>query len=185
MTLVSAAIWILLGLQFFLILCLVLLLSLMISAIMTVPWVPTFRKTGRRMFELVGLKPGERVVDFGCGDGSLLITAAKEFGATGIGYEIHPALVWYARFRARLAGVSAQVEFRRGDFFKMNWPDADVIALYLFSEVQAKMEPLILKRYSPATRVVARTFAFPTLPLVNSEKAHGEMIRVYAISKKA
>jgi SAM-dependent methyltransferase len=177
----NVLIFLLLGFQVLLILALLFLLSLVVNALLTVPWVPTGRKIGRRMYELVGLKPGERVLDLGCGDGSLLLTAAKEFGARGVGYEIHPGLVWLAKLRAAVGGASSQVEYRRGNFYKADLPDADVIATYLFSEVQEKLEPILKARFPSGTRVVSRTFVYPTLPLVYSETFMGERINVYRI----
>ncbi|HLD18274.1 MAG TPA: methyltransferase domain-containing protein [Patescibacteria group bacterium] len=180
----SAAIALVLLFELLLIVFLLFLLSLLFLAVWKVPWVPTPRKMGCRMFHLAGLKKGERVVDFGCGDGSLLLTAAKEFGATGIGFEIHPGLRLLARLRARLAGVSSMLEFRGGDFFHARFPEADVVACYLFSEVQERLEPLLCKAYPAGTRVISRTFRYPTLPLITSEKVGSETFYLYRISEK-
>ncbi|KKR87141.1 MAG: hypothetical protein UU48_C0007G0022 [Candidatus Uhrbacteria bacterium GW2011_GWF2_41_16] len=159
-----------------------LVLSFLIFALIGVPWVPTRSKIGRRMYEMVALKPGEIVMDLGCGDGSLLLTAVKEFGAKGIGYEMHPVLCWMARLRARLAGVSSRMEIHCGDFFKKPLPPhVDVIACYLFPQVQAKLEPKFIAMYPPGTRIVSRTFRYPHLPLVHSEHVGSEMIYFYRI----
>jgi SAM-dependent methyltransferase len=175
------ALWFLLGFQVLLLLGMAFLLSLLVCAMATIPWVPTGRTIGRRMYELVELGRGERVLDLGCGDGSLLLTAAKEFGASGVGYEIHPGLVWIARLRARFVGMSGRLAYRRANFFKAPLPDADVIATYLFAEVQGKLEPILKARYPSGTRVVSRTFAYPTLPLIKSDMVQGERIFVYKI----
>ncbi len=179
--LLPLVLWLLVLFQFFLLIALLFLLSLVIYAIFTVPWVPTGRKIARRMYELVEVKPGERVLDLGSGDGALLITAAKEFGAQGIGYEFHPGLRFLARVRARLAGVADRVEFRGQNFFHATLPDTDVIATYLFSEVQQRLEPILKARYPSGTRLVSRTFVYPTLPLVKSETMEGERIFVYRL----
>lgn len=147
----------------------------------SVPWVPTPRKIGRKMFEMAELKPGETVVDFGCGEGSLLLTALKEFDAKGIGFELHPALRFAARIRAVLTGVSKNLTLHTGNMFKVDLPDADVIATYLFPEYQEKLEPLLKKHYPSGTRVVCRTFKYPTLPLVKKEQFGKETLYLYRL----
>ncbi|MBI4598636.1 methyltransferase domain-containing protein [Candidatus Uhrbacteria bacterium] len=157
---VTFLIIVLLAFQVFLLFCMGVIFSLLVLGVAKVPWVPTPPRIGREMYKLIGLKPGERVLDLGCGDGSLLIAAAKEFGATGVGYELHPVLRWAARLKANLAGVGDRVEFRGGNFFRVDLPDTDVIASYLFTEVQAKLEPVLRKRYPNGLRIVSRTFPY-------------------------
>ena len=122
------------------------------------------------------------VVDFGCGDGSLLLTAVKKFGAAkGIGYEIHPGIRWIGLLRARIAGVSDKIDLQGGNFFKVELPKADVVATYLFPETQAKLEPLLKKYYPSGTRVVSRTFRYPSLLLIKTSEAHGEKLYLYKL----
>jgi SAM-dependent methyltransferase len=169
-------------LQFLLVLAMLFIASNMLFAIFVVPWVPTHSKIGREMFRLAELKPGETVVDFGCGDGSLLLTAVREFGtAQGIGYEIHPGLRLLGRLRAIKARVSKKIILRGNNFFKVDLPAADVIVTYLFPETQARLEPLLKKYYPSGTRVVSRTFLYPTLPLEKTIKIDEETIRLYRI----
>lgn len=152
-----------------------------VVALTSVPWVRTPRWKTRRMFELAGLKTGERVVDFGSGDGSTVIDAARDFGAKGQGIEMQRLLFWLSRARARTLGLSGRVKFVRGDIFGEPMPDADVIFSYLFPKVNARLEPILRNRYPSGTRVVSRTFSFPTLPLVASEKIGAETIYLYRI----
>jgi ubiquinone/menaquinone biosynthesis C-methylase UbiE len=153
------------------------------SLIVRVPWVPTGAKIGRKMFELAELKPGEGVVDFGCGDGSLLITAVKDFGAaSGIGFEMDLLLRWRGRILARLNKVASKISLRGGNFFKLKeFPPAEVVACYLFPEIQVKLEPLLKERYPSGTRVVCRAFKYPTLPLVKTAEFKGETLYLYQI----
>jgi hypothetical protein len=84
--------------------------------------------------------------------------------------------------RAMLAGVSKHVEFRRENFLNgAPLPKADVISSYLFPEVNAKLEPLLMRDYPSGTRVVSRTFLFPTLPLKATKKVGKETIYLYLI----
>lgn len=172
---------IILLLQFFLLAIILFMLHWHIVALTSVPWVRTPRWKTRRMFELAGLKPGERVVDFGSGDGSTVIDAARDFGASGHGVETQWSLCGVARLRSRALGLSGRTRFLRGDIFKVEMPDADVVFCYLFPEVNARLEPLLQNRYPSGTRVVSRTFAFPSLSLVASEKIGAETIYLYRL----
>jgi len=156
-------------------------LSLSWQALVGVPWERTPRKMTRTMFELAGLQEGEHIVDFGSGDGSMVIDAARDFGAFGTGIEGRRDLSWLARFRARRHGLQNQTAFLAGDMFTLEAPDADVICSYLFTDVNAKLEPILLDRYPSGTRVVARVFPFPTLPLEKTLEAHGNTFRLYRI----
>lgn len=168
--------------QFLLFLAMIFLVTTLGFGLIGVPWVPTRSKIGKKMFELAELKSGETVVDFGCGDGSLLITAIKDFGAAkGIGYEIHPGVRLIGKIRAWLGGTAKKIDLRGGNFFKVELPKADVIATYLFPETQIKLEPLLKKYYPSGTRVISRTFKYPTLPLIKTGEAHGEKLYLYLI----
>lgn len=164
-------------------LCLFLLIMyLLIRGILGVPFVRSNKVFSKAMMELAEVKPGEVVVDFGSGDGAIVIEAAKEFGAKGIGFEYLRALVLYAKACAKFAGVSKQVEFRRENFLSgAPLPKADVISSYLFPEVNAKLEPLLIRDYPSGTRVVSRTFLFPTLPLKASKVVGKETVYLYQI----
>jgi len=147
-----------------------------------VPWVPTRSKIGRKMFELADLKPGETVVDFGCGDGSLLITAVKDFQAGHcIGYELDPAIRSWGNFRIWQAKLSGKITLCGGNFFKVDFPKVDVVVTYLFPEIQKKLEPLLKKSYPAGTRVISRTFTYPTLTLEKTNIVDGETLYLYRI----
>ncbi|MFA6132326.1 MAG: methyltransferase [Patescibacteria group bacterium] len=178
----SFLVLLILFIQFLLLLSLAFLVTLLISGLVSVPWVPTRGKIGKKMFEMAELKPGETVVDFGCGDGSLLLTAVKNFNAAkGIGYEHHPGVRWLGLLRAKIAGLSDKIDLRGGNFFKAELPKADVIATYLFPETQQRLEPLLKKYYPSGTRVISRTFKYPSLPLIKTDEARGEKLYLYLI----
>lgn len=177
----SLTLALILTIQFALLIAMLFMIHWHVVALTSVPWVRTPRWKTKKMFELAGLKPGERVVDFGSGDGSTVIDAARDFGARGHGVEAQWSLHWVSRARARWLGLADRVTFARGDLFRASMPDADVVFSYLFPEVNARLEPMLAKRYPSGTRVVSRTFAFPTLPLVAQEKIGSEHIYVYRI----
>ena len=134
------------------------------------------------MLELAHVQPGEMVVDYGCGDGSIVINAAKQFGAKGIGFEYLLFLVVYAKFLARASGVSKQAVFYHENFLKKDrLPKADIVTSYLYPEVNEKLEPLLIRDYPSGTRVVSRTFRFPTLPVKAQKKVGRETLYLYEI----
>jgi hypothetical protein len=180
--LTSVVIGIMVFIQFLLLCLFGIILYLLVRGIFGVPFVRSNKPFSKAMMELAEVKPGEVVVDYGSGDGAIVIEAAKDFGAKGIGFEYLRLLVLYAKMRAMLAGVSKHVEFRRENFLNgAPLPKADVISSYLFPEVNAKLEPLLMRDYPSGTRVVSRTFLFPTLPLKATKKVGKETIYLYLI----
>lgn len=123
-----------------------------------VPFVVSPEKTVEGMLELAGVTESDTVYDLGSGDGRISITAAKQHGARGVGIEIKPDLVQRARKRAKLAGVSDRVEFRRQDLFEADFSDATVVTMYLFPEVNLRLRPMLFEQLDPGTRVVSHSF---------------------------
>ncbi len=97
------------------------------------------------------------VYDLGCGDGRIVITAARDYGATGVGVDLDPQRIKEANENARAAGVTDKVKFIQGDLFKTNFSKATVVTLYLFPEVNMKLRPKILQM-KPGTRIVSHAF---------------------------
>jgi SAM-dependent methyltransferase len=110
------------------------------------------------MLGLAQIRPGERVVDLGSGDGRILIAAARSNGARGLGVDIDPARIAESNANARAAGVTGLVEFRRQDLFQTPLADADVVTLYLTQEVNLRLRPRILAEMRPGTRVVSHDY---------------------------
>lgn len=109
----------------------------------------------RQMLEMARVGPEDVVVDLGSGDGRIPITAAKEFGARGVGVEIDPALVARATARAREAGVDGRVEFRLGDMHAADLRGATVVTLFLHPEPNLKLRPKLRAELPPGARVVS------------------------------
>jgi cyclopropane fatty-acyl-phospholipid synthase-like methyltransferase len=124
-----------------------------------VVYVPTPQEVVDKMLELAAVTKDDLVYDLGSGDGRIVITAAKEYGARGIGIEIDPELVQKAQENAQAAGVSDQVEFRQQDLFQTDFSDATVVTLYLLSSLNEKLRPKLLKELKPGTRIVSHSFA--------------------------
>lgn len=122
------------------------------------PYVASEHEVVQRMLELAEVDSDDFVVDLGSGDGRILIAAARERGARGLGVDIDPARIRDSRFNARAAGVEDKVEFRREDLFETPLEEADVLTLYLSSEINRRLRPRILDEMRPGTRVVSHAF---------------------------
>ncbi len=143
---------------FFVLICQVFFVSAQQSAAPDVVYVPTSEKVVDAMLKLAKVTKGDTVYDLGCGDGRIVITAAKEFGANGIGIEINRELVKRAGENARQAGVADKVKFVEADLFKTDFSRATVVMLYLSPGVNLKLRPLLLKQLKPGTRIVSHDF---------------------------
>jgi len=119
-----------------------------------IPFVTTPDDVAVAMLELAGVGPRDHVIDLGSGDGRIVITAAKRFGASGLGVEIVPELVARSIENARLAGVEARVKFVEQDLFKANLAAATVVTLYLMPDVNLKLRPSLLE-LKAGTRIVS------------------------------
>jgi len=109
------------------------------------------------MLQLANVTPDDIVYDLGCGDGRIVIAAAREYGATGVGVDIDPARVAESRQNAESAGVSDKVTIRHEDLFESDISDATVVMLYLWPSVNLKLRPKLLAELKPGTRVVSHS----------------------------
>src|SRR5437588_6581134 len=96
-----------------------------------VPYVPTTEEAVKAMLKLADVKKSDVVYDLGCGDGRIVITAAKLYGARGVGVDINPDRVREARLNAKQAGVENLVKFVEADLFDADIKEASVVTLYL------------------------------------------------------
>lgn len=122
------------------------------------PYVPTSEYVVHRMLRLADVSGEDVVYDLGSGDGRIVILAAEEFGARGVGVEIDSQLVQKARRNAEQAGVSHLVEFRRGNLFDVSLEDATVVSLYLWPDMNNRLRPKLRRELDPGDRVVSHSF---------------------------
>ncbi len=153
---------------------------LLVSGVVSVPWVRTRKKISKAMMDLAELQPGQCVLDLGSGDGSLVLEAAK-LGAIGVGIEQMGWLVRVSRFRARRAKLE-NATFLRANIFKTDLPDADVIFAYLFPEFNERLTPILKKRYPAGTRVISRDFRFKDLKEIEQQTLGFTTIYLYEIT---
>jgi precorrin-6B methylase 2 len=123
-----------------------------------VPYVPTTQVAVEAMLKLAGVTSDDVVYDLGCGDGRIVITAAKLYGARGVGIDIDPQRIREADENARKAGVEQLVRFEENDLFQANIREASVVTLFLLTSVNARLRPKLLRELRPGTRVVSNTF---------------------------
>ncbi|MBL8231818.1 MAG: methyltransferase domain-containing protein [Bryobacterales bacterium] len=123
-----------------------------------VPYVPTTEEAVQAMLELASVKKTDVVYDLGCGDGRIVIAAAKKFGARGVGIDINPERIKEARENAKKAGVEHLVRFEENDLFDAKISDATVVTLFLLSSINLKLKPKLLADLKPGTRLVSNTF---------------------------
>ncbi|XHX79820.1 MAG: SAM-dependent methyltransferase [Stenomitos frigidus ULC029] len=124
-----------------------------------VPYVPTPEAVVTEMLKLAGVSREDVVYDLGSGDGRLVVTAVKDYGARrGVGVDINPGLVRLSKENAQKAGVSDRVQFLQQDLFQTDLRDASVVTLYLLPEINLKLRPKLLSDLRPGTRLVSHAF---------------------------
>jgi precorrin-6B methylase 2 len=163
---------------------LIVLLILIISMIWTHPhggpWIPSSRAMVRNMLDLAQVQPGDLVYDLGCGDGRVIITAARHYGAQAVGIELDPLRWLWCRIWVRMLGLRDRVDVKRGDLFQQDLSEADVVICYLLPEATDKLQDKLLAELKPGTRVVSNTFLFPRM----RESGSSGKARLYHFSEE-
>ena len=131
------------------------------DAVDLAPWVPTPQPVVDRMLELAELAGKDVLYDIGCGDGRIVITAARRYGTRGVGIDIDPAMIEQSEKNAAAAGVERQVRFLAMDATKADISEATVVTLYLLPESNALMRPLLEAQLRPKSRVVCHNYTIP------------------------
>jgi len=131
------------------------------DAVDLAPWVPTPQPVVDRMLELAGLSSKDVLYDIGCGDGRIVITAARRYGTRSVGIDIDPAMIERSERNALAAGVEGQVKFIAMDATKADISEATVVSLYLLPESNALMRPILEAQLRPKSRVVCHNYAIP------------------------
>ena len=122
------------------------------------PYVPTPQYVVEKMLELAQVTSNDVVYDLGCGDGRIVITAAKKYGAHAVGIDIDPERIRESEANAKAAGVEGLVSFRLEDAMKADVSSATVVTLYLLSSSNEALRPLLTKQLKPGARIVSHAF---------------------------
>ena len=122
------------------------------------PYVPTPQDVVDRMLSVANVTGTDVVYDLGCGDGRVVVTAAKKFGARGVGVDIDPDRIKESQANAKAAGVEHLVTFSLQDAMTVDVSPATVVTLYLLSSSNAKLRPILTRQLKPGARIVSHAF---------------------------
>jgi protein-L-isoaspartate O-methyltransferase len=122
------------------------------------PFVASPQPVVDRMLDMASLKPGEKLYDLGCGDGRIVITAAKRFGANAVGIELSKRLVDTAAEQIRQADLTSHAKVVQGNLLEADLSDADVVTIYLETGSNELLRPKLEKQLKPGARVVSHDF---------------------------
>jgi len=129
-------------------------------------FVPLPKNTIRKMLKKANVSSKDIVYDLGCGDGRVLIIAAKEFGARAIGIEKNWLLSKISEWRVKRENLEKKVRIINGDFFRINLSEATVIFTYLSKKLNKQLEPKLRRELKRGTRIVSASHEFKGLKLV-------------------
>jgi SAM-dependent methyltransferase len=138
-----------------------------------------------QMLRLANVHKGDVVYDLGCGDGRVVIMAAKQFGVRGVGIDIDPVRVKESIENARKAGVSDLVTFRNEDLFEADIKEATVVTLFLWPYVNLKLRPKLWRELKPGTRVVSHHWDMGDWKPEKEDKGDGDSIYLWTIPSGA
>jgi ubiquinone/menaquinone biosynthesis C-methylase UbiE len=123
--------------------------------------------------------------DLGCGDGRIVISAARDRGARGVGIDINPVRIEEAQANAKAAGVADRVSFRVGDLFESDFSAATVVTLYLLPDINRKLRPQLWRQLKVGTRVVSHDFDMgDEWPPEKVEKVEGKTLYYWTIKRE-
>jgi precorrin-6B methylase 2 len=150
-----------------------------------VHWEPTPNETVAAMLKLAEVKQNDIVYDLGCGDGRIVIAAARDFGARGVGIDIDPQRIAESNENARTAGVTQRVTFREEDLFEADIREATVVTLFLWPSLNLKLQPKLLKELKPGTRIVSYIHNMGDWPAEKQVTAGTRQIYLWTIPSAA
>lgn len=122
------------------------------------PYLPTLKPQVEAALELADLKPGQTLLELGCGDGKVVIAAAKR-GITVVGYELNPIMATVAWLRTRR--YARQVRIVWGDFWNTPWPPADAIFVFLLPKYMPKLDKIVTRKASKPVKLISFAFTIP------------------------
>lgn len=128
------------------------------------PFITTPSDVVAEMLRFANTGPGDLVADLGSGDGRIVITAAAQFGARGLGIELDPALVDASRRNAESAKVADRVRFVHGDVLQADFAKASVVTIYLLPSLINRLQPRLLDELQPGARIVSHAFVMTGWP---------------------
>jgi ubiquinone/menaquinone biosynthesis C-methylase UbiE len=149
------------------------------------PFVTSPEQIVEAMLKMADVKKGDVVYDLGCGDGRIVIAAAKKYGARGVGIDHNPDLIAAARTAAKAEGVESLVRFEHGDLFDADLHEATVVTVYLLPAINLKLRPKLLKELKPGTRLVSHEFGMGDWKPEKTDAVDGAKILFWTIPEKS
>jgi SAM-dependent methyltransferase len=149
-----------------------------------VPYVTTRPETIALMLEMAEVGPGDFVIDLGTGDGRILIAAARDRGARGLGVDIDPVMIRRAQANARRAAVADRVVFQVADLFETPLGEADVVTMYLLPQVNLRLRPRLLAELRPGARVVSHAWDMGDWKPDDTRRAGGAYVHRWTIPER-
>jgi len=149
-----------------------------------VPYVATREDIVDEMLRMAAVTENDVLYDLGCGDGRIVTTAAKEYGARGVGIDIDPVRIAESRQNAEAAGVADRVRFIEGNLFDADLSQATVVTLYLLPSVNLKLRPK-LEALRPGTRIVSHNYDMGDWPPVQQKELGTHVVYLWVIPEKA
>ncbi len=119
------------------------------------PWWRTDKKTAEAICKLAKIGKKDIVYDLGCGDGELILLAAKKYGANAVGVEIDFLRYFYAKTRVAINELNGKIKLKRKNFFKENISNASIIVVYLVPKTLDKLKTKFLNELKPGTKIVS------------------------------
>jgi len=160
--------------MWFLTISLILIVILVTSILWTIrrgaPWAPTPMSMVHKMLTMAEVGHDDLVYDLGCGDGRMIVTAARRYGARAVGIELDPLRYLWCQILITLLGLRGRVRIVYGDFFSQDLGSADVVTCYLLRSTNKKLQGKFKQELNLNTRVVSNYFIFPKLNLVSQDE---------------
>ncbi len=153
------------------------------------PFLATPQSVVEEMLRMAGVGKDDLVYDLGSGDGRIVITAARRYGARAVGFEIEEKLVQESRERARQEGVADLVEFRLQDVMTVDLSPATVVTIYLTQEANLKLRPKLATELRRSARVVSHNYHMgdwvaDEVRRVRSEGGHRHTLYLWRLSDR-
>jgi ribosomal protein L11 methylase PrmA len=136
------------------------------------------------MLQVANVTKNDIVYDLGCGDGRIPVTAAKKYGARGIGIDIDPQRIKEANENVEKNGVGDRVKIVQGDLFEQDLSPATVVTLYLLPSLNLKLMPKLMKELKPGTRVVSHAFDMGDWKPEKEIDVNGRKVYYWTIPKR-
>ena len=148
---------------------LLVVISLYWTRIVGGPWVPSSMQVIHRMLDMAEVGSNDTVYDLGCGDGRVLVAAAKRYHAQAVGIEIDPIRYLWCQILISVLGLRKQVKIIFGNLFNADLSKADIVVCYLMPDAFSKLEKKLKTELEPGKRIVSNKFSFPTLEMVKKD----------------